>query len=84
MNALALMASNGIRAFAPVLGTSVFAAGVKWGALDGHLVWIFLIALSVPLTIASWFIPKAAEGLPARTGRSSEQSDGLVNNGTDE
>lgn len=42
--------------------TSLFAVGVKWGWADGHLIWFVLIAIALGLFVASWFLPKAAEG----------------------
>jgi hypothetical protein len=64
INALALTINSGIRAFAPVLATSIFAAGVKWGFADGHLAWFLLMAMAAGLYVACWFIPEAAEGRP--------------------
>ena len=46
----------------PALFTSIFATGVKWGWADGHLVWFIIVAMGLGLTIATFFIPEAAEG----------------------
>ena len=62
MNALALTVNSGVRAFAPVLGTSLFATGVKWGWAHGHLAWIILVILSVLFIIPMYYLPEAAEG----------------------
>ena len=62
LNALALTVNSGVRAFAPVLATSLFATGVKLGFAHGHLAWIILIVLSVMLSGAVYFLPEAAKG----------------------
>ncbi|KAK5709913.1 hypothetical protein LTR17_019361 [Elasticomyces elasticus] len=62
VNALALTVNSGVRAFAPVAFTSLFAVGVKWGWADGHLIWLVLIVIALGLNVACWFLPKAAEG----------------------
>ncbi len=73
MNALALTINSGIRAFAPVLATSVFAVGIKWGFADGHLAFILLIVLAVALHVACYFIPEAAEGRPKKMKPADEE-----------
>ncbi|KAK5109581.1 hypothetical protein LTR62_006932 [Meristemomyces frigidus] len=62
VNALALAVNSGVRAFAPVVFTSLFAVGVKSQWADGHLVWVVLFVLAVGLHVACWFLPKQAEG----------------------
>ena len=62
LNALALTVNSGIRAFAPVLATSIFATGVKWGFAHGHLAWIVITLLALMLPVACYFLPEAAAG----------------------
>ncbi|KAK4893342.1 hypothetical protein LTR27_008238 [Elasticomyces elasticus] len=73
VNALALTVNSGVRAFAPVAFTSLFAVGVKWGWADGHLIWLVLIVIALGLNVACWFLPKAAEG---NYGRGKKVGDG--------
>ncbi|KAK5692092.1 hypothetical protein LTR97_011266 [Elasticomyces elasticus] len=73
VNALALTVNSGVRAFAPVAFTSLFAVGVKWGWADGHLIWFVLIGIALGLNVACWFLPKAAEG---NYGRGKKVGDG--------
>lgn len=78
MNALALTINSGVRAFAPVLSTSIFASGIKWGFADGHLVWFFLVVLALGLNIACWFLPEAAEGRPKGKVKLADDDDDVV------
>lgn len=47
--------NSAVRAVTPALFTSVFALGAKTQLLDGHLCWVVLIALTVPLQWALFF-----------------------------
>ncbi|KAK5117499.1 hypothetical protein LTR85_008884 [Meristemomyces frigidus] len=71
VNALALTVNSGVRAFAPVAFTSIYAAGVKLGWADGHLIWFFLVAIALALNVAIYFLPEKAEG---RYKKPEEQS----------
>ncbi|KAK4540617.1 hypothetical protein LTR36_009047 [Oleoguttula mirabilis] len=62
VNALSLTVNSGVRAFAPVAFTSIYAAGVKLGWADGHLIWFFLVAIALALNVAVYFLPERAEG----------------------
>ncbi|KAK4555355.1 hypothetical protein LTR86_007652 [Recurvomyces mirabilis] len=62
VNALALAVNSGVRAFAPVVFTSLFAVGIKSQWADGHLIWVILFVLAIGLHIACWFLPAQAEG----------------------
>jgi hypothetical protein len=73
LNALALTLNSALRAFAPVLFTSIFAWGVKWGFADGHLVWFFLVFLALTLIPACYFLPEAAEGRLKKPQQSDEE-----------
>ena len=75
LNALALTVSTGVRAFSPVLATSIFAWGVKWGFAHGHLAWFVLIVIAVLLNVAVQFLPEKAEGRPAKKAQASGEGD---------
>ena len=78
LNALALTVSTGVRAFSPILATSIFAWGVKWGFAHGHLAWFVLIAIAVLLNVAVRFLPEKAQGRPMKkTQTSPEGQDGV-------
>jgi hypothetical protein len=64
INAIALTVSSGIRAVAPALFTTIYAFSIKSGWLDGHLAWIFVVAIAMGLSLACRFLPEAAEGRP--------------------
>jgi len=66
VNALALTVNSGVRAVAPIAGTSLFAVGVKLQWADGHLVWFVFLAAAVGLNVLARFIPEKAQGRPAR------------------
>ncbi|KAK4610753.1 Efflux pump azaK [Fulvia fulva] len=55
LNALTQTLNSAVRAVTPALFTSVFALGAKTQLLDGHLCWVVLIALTVPLQWALFF-----------------------------
>ena len=84
LNALALTISSGVRAFAPIVATSTFAAGVKAGFADGHLIWLIFIALAVGLYVACLFLPEAAEGKLKKppsdesSGGEGDDDDGII------
>lgn len=74
VNALALTVNSGVRAVAPVAFTSLFAAGVKLGWADGHLVWFFLVAIAAGLNVALYWLPEKAEGRYEKPQSTSESS----------
>ncbi|KAK3700392.1 hypothetical protein LTR37_016003 [Vermiconidia calcicola] len=76
LNALALTLSSGVRAFAPVVATSIFAAGVKWGFADGHLIWFILIIWAALLNVACYYLPAAAEGNLKKQSSPTTRGDG--------
>ena len=84
LNALALTVGSAVRAFTPALFTSIFALGVKIQWADGHLVWVFLVAIGVLLNVPMYFLPERAEGRPKKKAprdRSSELDSNQVENG---
>lgn len=62
VNALALTVNSGVRAFAPVAFTSLYAVGVRTRWADGHLIWFVLILVTSALNVALYFLPAKAEG----------------------
>ena len=63
LNALALTVNSGVRAFAPIAFTSIFALGVKLRWADGHLVWFFIVAIALLLNVGVYYLPAQAEGI---------------------
>ncbi|KAI0158023.1 MFS general substrate transporter [Hypoxylon sp. FL1284] len=61
LNALALTITSGLRAFSPILFTSLFAIGVKQHVLSGYLVWLVLFILAAAFTVSTRFLPAASE-----------------------
>lgn len=61
LNALALTAAAGIRAFAPALFASLFAVGARTQVLWGYMVWLVLVVLALLLTVGSRYLPAASE-----------------------
>jgi hypothetical protein len=62
MNGLALSLVAGIRAVAPALFASLFATGVKTQILDGYLIWLVMLIMTLILFVAIRFLPDKAEG----------------------
>lgn len=61
---MALTISSGSRAIIPALGTSVYAAGVRSGLVDGHFGFLVLILWALLLNFACFRLPDAAAGNP--------------------
>ncbi|KAF2096805.1 MFS general substrate transporter [Rhizodiscina lignyota] len=66
LNALALAMVSGIRAFAPVLFSSLYALGVRSQWIGGQLIWLVLLALAFLNIVAMGFLPEKAEGRPKK------------------
>lgn len=62
LNAIALTLNSAIRMVGPATFASIFAAGARTQILDGHLVWIALMALAAVGTASIRWLPKKAEG----------------------
>jgi hypothetical protein len=62
MNGLALSLVAGIRAVAPALFASLFATGVKTQILNGYLIWLVMLTMTLILFVAIRFLPEKAEG----------------------
>lgn len=78
LNALGLTVNSAVRAFAPLAFTSVYAAGVNAGWLDGHLIWVILVALALGFNVACYFLPKAAEGVYKKPAPAEDNEDERV------
>ena len=62
LNGIALAVGAGLRAIAPALFASIFAAGVKHQIFGGYLIWVVLILLASPLIVVLRWLPAKAEG----------------------
>jgi len=62
MNGLALSLTSGVRAFAPGIFASLFAAGVKHQVLGGELVWVVLCVLAAGLVGLMRQLPRKTDG----------------------
>lgn len=61
LNALALTITSGLRAFSPVLFTSLFAVSVKGNLVWGYLVWLILTVIAAGFTVSTRLLPAASE-----------------------
>ncbi|KAK7403483.1 hypothetical protein QQX98_010762 [Neonectria punicea] len=58
LNALALTLSSAIRAIVPGAATAIYAVGVRYHILGGHLAWVILIPLAVAFAVGCNYLPK--------------------------
>ncbi|KAI1103486.1 MFS general substrate transporter [Jackrogersella minutella] len=75
LNALALTITSGLRAFCPVLFTSLFAVSVKKHLLWGYLVWLVLTLMALGFAVSTRFLPAASEKDYDREAVETEQED---------
>ncbi|KAI8963137.1 MFS general substrate transporter [Daldinia sp. FL1419] len=61
LNALALTITSGLRAFSPILFTSLFAISTKYQLLWGYLVWLIMTILCIAFTVSTRYLPAASE-----------------------
>ncbi|KAI6084126.1 MFS general substrate transporter [Hypoxylon rubiginosum] len=61
LNAMALTITSGLRAFSPILFTSLFAVGIKHHIVWGYLVWVILTALTLAFIVVTRYLPAASE-----------------------
>ena len=66
LNAVVLALSSGLRAIAPALATSVYAAGVKYRILGGQLFWLLNVILAFGFIGLLKLLPERAEGRPKK------------------
>ncbi|KAH7381914.1 major facilitator superfamily transporter [Cadophora sp. MPI-SDFR-AT-0126] len=62
LNAVALTLVSGVRTVGPLAFTSIFAAGANTLFLNGYLVWVVLVAITLMGTVAMRWFPENAEG----------------------
>lgn len=62
LNAIALTLTCAIRTVGPAITTSLFAIGARTQILDGHLVWVVLVAVAVAGCVSVSYLPEQAEG----------------------
>ncbi|KAI1480310.1 MFS general substrate transporter [Daldinia eschscholtzii] len=77
LNALALTITSGLRAFSPILFTSLFAISAKYELLWGYLVWLILTIIAAAFTVSTRFLPAASEkdyDRPALLGRVEDEN----------
>lgn len=64
INALSMMVNSALRASAPAIFTSLFALSVKLRWAEGHLCWLVLAVLTLPLGVVLYHLPKSLEKGP--------------------
>ncbi|KAF2456552.1 major facilitator superfamily domain-containing protein [Lineolata rhizophorae] len=62
LNAFAIACVSGVRALAPEVFTSVFAAGVKKQILGGYLIWVVFFGMALVWVVSVRYLPEKAEG----------------------
>lgn len=67
LNAIVLACSSGLRAVAPAVATSVYATGVKYRIMGGHLFWLLNVIVAFGLVGMLRLLPEKAEGRPQKT-----------------
>jgi hypothetical protein len=68
LNGIILAVQSGNRAITPTVATSIYATGVKWGAIGGQLFWVVIVIVAMGLRLALNYLPARAEGKPQREG----------------
>lgn len=66
LNAIVLAAQSGLRAVCPALATSIYATGVKYHILGGHLFWLINIILALGLLGMLRLLPAKVAGKPQK------------------
>ncbi|KAH7411708.1 major facilitator superfamily domain-containing protein [Phaeosphaeria sp. MPI-PUGE-AT-0046c] len=66
LNAIVLAGQSGLRAVSPALATSIYAIGVKYHILGGHLFWLISVILAIGLLGLLRLLPEKAAGKPQR------------------
>lgn len=68
LNSIVLAIQSGIRAVSPALATSIYAVGVKYQILRGHLFWLVIVILALGLHPMRRLLPAKAAGKPQQAG----------------
>ncbi|KAF2443600.1 MFS general substrate transporter [Karstenula rhodostoma CBS 690.94] len=74
LNALVLALQSGIRAIIPAASTTLFAIGVKYHILLGHLFWVVLILVAVGFNFVLRLLPEKAQGKPKPSQQDDEET----------
>lgn len=72
--------NSGVRAFAPVAFTSLYAVGVRKKWADGHLIWFVLVFVTSALNVAVYFLPAKAEGRYDQSRRAEDGESAVAAN----
>ncbi|KAF2826142.1 MFS general substrate transporter [Ophiobolus disseminans] len=64
LNSVVLAIQSGVRAVAPILATCIYATGVKYHILWGHLFWLLNVILALGLIVLLRLLPAKAAGGP--------------------
>jgi hypothetical protein len=75
INGLALSLSSGVRAFTPALFLSIFAIGVRKQILDGQLIWLIMIIMTLIYGTAIQWLPEKAHGRQKVKPNNGDQAD---------
>jgi hypothetical protein len=66
LNAIALTLNSGTRAVAPMAISSIYATGVTYNILHGHLAWVVMVVLTSSHVFFLRYLPEKAEGRVAK------------------
>ena len=64
LNALSLTLQSGLRAVIPALSTALYAIGVKYRIVYGHLFWIVIFFVAIGFNVVARTLPEKAQGRP--------------------
>jgi hypothetical protein len=67
LNAIVLAIQSGTRAVTPALTTSIYAVGVKYHILGGHLFWLINVILALGLLVLLRTLPEKVAGKPQQS-----------------
>jgi MFS family permease len=73
LNGLALTGASVIRAFAPILFSSLFALGAKTQLLDGYAIWVLMTLIALGFTVVARYMPEPKKK-PAPAQREQESA----------
>jgi len=62
LNGLALTLSSAVRMVSPGAFASLFALGAKSQFLNGHFIWVVLVAIAAFSNVVVQYLPEKAEG----------------------
>jgi hypothetical protein len=62
LNAIFLTLNSGLRAVAPGVFSSIFAVGARTQVLEGQLIWVIIVCLTIGFWVGVRYLPEKAEG----------------------